>query len=111
VIRLFLVWLMAIALAALPVAAWAAPCSMAASGQMAASDEAGAKSMPAACDQKPAKCCTKLCMATTAVALDLPGTVSVAGSVRTKILAFARTAAVLTASPPAGLDRPPRTIA
>ena len=104
-------WLTAIALAAMPVAAWAAaPCPMAASGQMTEMDHAAGSPMQKNCDHKPVKSCTEICAAMAGVAVDLPATLIVAMPAPTGTLVTALPSAILVARQPAGLDRPPRTI-
>lgn len=110
-IKHVLAWLTAIALAAMPVAAWAtAPCPMAASGQMTAMDHTVGSPMQKDCDHKPAKSCTEICAAMAGVAVVLPATLMVAMPVPTDLQVTAQLSAALVARQPAGLDRPPRTI-
>ena len=117
VIKYFLAWLTAIALAAMPVAAWAtAPCPMSASGQMAASsqmaamDHASGSPMHKSCDRKSAKACTEICTAMAGFYADLPATITLAMPTPVNTKEGVLSPLALVSRQSTGLDRPPRTI-
>ena len=108
-----LAWLTAISIAAMPIAALAsAPCPMMATpGTMATMHQAAGGAMQADCEHKPVKSCNDICAAMAGPAIDLPTALPVFNLVFIAAPAFRLPLQALVGNQPAGLDRPPRTIA
>jgi hypothetical protein len=111
-IRYILAFLTAAALAAMPVAAWAAsaPCPMSSSGQMATMDQATAAPASQSDGHTSGKSCTNICAAMATSAVIASVAISIPAPVVTDTRAFALPLATLVASQPERLDPPPRLI-